>query len=110
MRWLEEGWTLVYNLPAWTLGFTTAMELYGEYPAAVAYVCKYIGKDGQKPAGRWYYSGGDLKEPRVQYVDIMPRDLVEEFGERAMCLNLPGKYMAIVNGLKVHEQVQKEEE
>ena len=26
-----------YNLPQWTLGFTTAQPLYGEYPAAVAY-------------------------------------------------------------------------
>ena len=32
----------IYNLPQRTLGFTAAMELYGDYPAAVAYVCKYI--------------------------------------------------------------------
>ena len=99
-EWLQNGWTVVYNLPAWTLGFTTALELYGQYPAAVAYVCKYIGKDGEKPAGRWYYSGGDLKEPAVEYVDLSPRDLMEEYGERAMVLPLPGKHMAIVNGVK----------
>jgi hypothetical protein len=47
------------------------MELYGEYPAAVAYVCKYIGKqNGQRPLGRWYYSGGALREPEKLYVDL----------------------------------------
>ena len=107
-EWLDNGGQIVYNLPAWTLGFTTAMELYGEYPAAVAYVCKYIGKDGEKPAGRWYYSGGDLKEPHVHYVDISPRDLINEYGEKVYGLSVPGKFLAIANGLKVHEQVQKE--
>ena len=53
-EWLAAGGRVVYNLPGWTLGYTTAMELYGEYPAAVAYVCKYIGKGGEKPGGRWY--------------------------------------------------------
>lgn len=99
-RWLAEGWTIVYNLPAWTLGFTTALELYGEYPAAVAYVCKYIGKDGQKPAGRWYYSGGALEQPRAEYVDISPGDLRAEYGDKAYPLAIPGKYMVIVNGVK----------
>ena len=99
-RWLEEGWTIVYNLPAWTLGFTTALELYGEYPAAVAYVCKYIGKDGQKPAGRWYYSGGALAQPKAQYVDISPRELLEEYGNKAYSLEVPGKMMVVVNGIK----------
>ena len=87
-------------MPGWTLGFTTAFELYGEYPAAVAYVCKYIGKDGTKPAGRWYYSGGDLVEPSVEYVEISPAELVAEYGERAVVIYPPGKQIAIVNGIK----------
>ena len=65
----------VYNLPAWSLGFTTAIELYGDYHAAVAYVCKYIGKQGEKPGGRWYYSGGALQRPQVSFADLGPRDL-----------------------------------
>lgn len=55
----------IFNLPAWRLGFTTAIGLYGEYDKAVAYVCKYIGKQGEKPGGRWYYSGGELARPEV---------------------------------------------
>lgn len=58
----------VYNLPQWPYGFTTAQRLYGDYHAAVAYCCKYIGKQSaQRPCGRWYYSGGALAEPLKQY-------------------------------------------
>lgn len=60
----------VYNLPQWTLGFSTAQRLYGDYHAAVGYCCKYIGKQaGERPLGRWYYSGGALQEPRKTYAD-----------------------------------------
>lgn len=59
----------IYNLPAWTLGFTAAIKIYGDYPRAVSYVCKYIGKQGDKPAGRWYYSGGALEKPVIVYPD-----------------------------------------
>lgn len=105
-EWLAAGGRIVYNLPGWTLGFTTAMELYGEYPAAVAYVCKYIGKDGTKPAGRWYYSGGALQEPEVQYLEMTPAELMNEYPEKAFAFYPPGKQMAVVNGLRVREQVQ----
>lgn len=61
----------VYNLPQWGYGFSTAIKLRGEYPRAVGYVCKYIGKqDGQRPMGRWYYSGGALVEPPKLYADL----------------------------------------
>lgn len=106
--WLARGGRVVYNLPAWTLGFTTAMELYGEYPAAVAYVCKYIGKDGTKPAGRWYYSGGALQEPKTEYAELSPAELREAYGDRVMTVDLPGKKLALINGI-VLDQVQKED-
>lgn len=67
--WIAEGGQIVYNLPGWTLGFTTALELVGDYRKAVAYVCKYIGKDSQKVGGRWYFSGGSLRRPEAAYCD-----------------------------------------
>lgn len=72
-RWLARGGHIVYNLPDWDFGFTTAMELYGEYPKAVAYVCKYIGKDlkAGKIGGRWYYSGGALGAPEMWLDDLL---------------------------------------
>ena len=103
-QWLAAGGQIVYNLPGWALGFTTAMELYGDYPAAVAYVCKYIGKDGTKPAGRWYYSGGALREPHAEYMEISPAELVAEYGDRAMVIYPPGKQIAVVNGIRMGVQ------
>lgn len=71
-RWLADGGHTVYNLPDWDYGFTTAIELYGEYSKAVSYVCKYIGKDlkAGKIGGRWYYSGGALGCPEVWFSDM----------------------------------------
>lgn len=69
--WLASGGQVVYNLPAWSLGFTTAIELYGSRRAAVGYVTKYITKAAEKVGGRWYYSGGDLRRPEVQYTSMV---------------------------------------
>ncbi len=77
---------VIYNLPAWDLGFTTAIELYGDYHSAVGYVCKYIGKQGEKPGGRWYYSGGALVQPEVHLVDT---DWEEIVPEDAHCFEVP---------------------
>lgn len=71
----------IFNLPGWSLGFTTALELYGDYHAAVGYVCKYIGKQGEKPGGRWYYSGGNLRRPEVSFSDVGVRDIQALAGE-----------------------------
>lgn len=62
-QWLSEGWHVVYNLPAWGYGFTTAIEFYGDRRAAAGYVCKYVTKQQHKIGGRWYYSGGNLARP-----------------------------------------------
>lgn len=74
--WIAAGGRIVYNLPAWDFGFTTAIELYGNRRAAVGYVSKYIAKQMQpdgtpgKIGGRWYYSGGALRRPGVEYCDV----------------------------------------
>lgn len=85
----------VYNLPQWTLGFTTAQRLHGDYHAAVGYCCKYIGKQGERPAGRWYYSGGALREPQKEYVDFWT-DPVENSVE----IDLPTGKLWIFNNLR----------
>lgn len=81
----------VYNLPQWSLGFTTAQRLYGDYHAAVGYCCKYIGKQhGQRPLGRWYYSGGALQEPRKLYSDMDYRAV-----ENSVEFSIPGAKMKV---------------
>lgn len=60
---------VVYNLPAWGWGFSTAIALYGDKAAAVGYCCKYVTKQQEKIGGRWYYSGGQLRRPSVEWVN-----------------------------------------
>ena len=95
---------MIYNLPGWTLGFTAAIEVYGDYAGAVAYVCKYIGKQGDKPAGRWYYSGGQLDEPGIEYDEIAPRELMETYGDKVYMLDVPGSTLAICNGIRYDKE------
>ena len=69
-RLLASGAHVVYNVPDWKFGFSTAIELYGERSAAVSYVCKYISKSPAKIGGRWYYSGGQLDRAEVLLYDV----------------------------------------
>lgn len=75
-EWRNNGARVVFNIPRWRLGFSTAMDVYGKYDAAVGYVCKYIGKqmDGARIGGRWFYHGGKLRKPRVDLCNLMWRD------------------------------------
>ena len=36
----------------------------------MGYVTKYITKAAEKVGGRWYYSGGDLVRPVVEYTSM----------------------------------------
>ena len=90
---LAAGALPVYNLSDWSLGFSTAIQIYGNYRAAVGYVTKYVTKETEKIGGRWYYSGGDLKTPEVEYTDISFREL-EAAG--AYVLPLPTCALAIL--------------
>lgn len=98
-QWLAEGGQIVYNLPQWPYGFSTALKLYGEYRAAVTYCTKYVGKqNGERPLGRWYYSGGALTEPEVHLTDIDFHELREQFGDEVMEVDVPiqgGKMLVI---------------
>lgn len=64
-EWLTAGGSVVYNVENWTLGFSTAIQMYGDRAKAINYVTKYISKSDGKIAGRWYYSGGKLQLPAV---------------------------------------------
>lgn len=84
-RLLDAGGHVVYNLPQWGVGFSTAIRLYGEYSSAVGYVCKYIGKElsgggmPEKIGGRWYYSGGPLVRPSPELADEDYTQFVDNF-------------------------------
>lgn len=95
-RWLDEGAQIVYNIPDWSLGFSTALELRGDYHAAVGYVCKYIRKEQEKIGGRWYYSGGKLEKPAVSYPDVTIEEL--QATGTGYTFRVPGRAFCIVRG------------
>ena len=65
----------VYNLKSWDIGFTTGIDCYGDRSSVCKYITKYITKQGEKVGGRWYLSGGDLVEPRFEYLgNTTPED------------------------------------
>lgn len=55
-----EDTQMVYNIPQWKYGFSTAYEIYGDLNGVCAYVTKYITKDLAKIFGNFYYAGGDV--------------------------------------------------
>ena len=73
---LAAGGRVVWNLPRWKWGFTTAIDLYGDYHQAVTYVCKYIRKQQEAGtlSGRWYYHGGCNGRPVVKLSNQALRD------------------------------------
>ena len=95
-EWLQQGGHIVYNLPQWDFGFTTAIALYGTYSAAVGYICKYIGKqEGERPMGRWYYSGGALQEPPKEYACLEYRELQQH--PDAVEFDIPGSKLLVIH-------------
>lgn len=81
-EWLAAGGHVVYNLPDWSYGYSTAIELYGERIAAIRYVCKYITKADQKIGGRWFYHSSNLARPEILYgdheIDALEAEAVEQ--------------------------------
>ena len=86
--WLAAGGHIVYNLPDWEYGYTTAIELYGSRYAAVAYVSKYISKSHARVGGRWYYHSNNLDRPRVllgyQQIDSAVEDAIADYRAAGM--------------------------
>ena len=87
----------IFNLPQWGLGFSTAIRLYGDYPQAVGYVSKYIGKQEFRPMGRWYYSGGNLQQPEKIYADLDWSILSEEYCGKAVEIEVPGRKLLVIH-------------
>ena len=78
---LQNGGKIVYNVPGWSWGFSTALPISGDYGAAVSYVCKYVRKEGERIGGRWVYKGGRLGRPVIDYADIDIREHEAADGE-----------------------------
>ena len=107
-EWEAAGAKPVYNIPGWTLGFSTAIPLDGAYEAAVAYCCKYVRKAAEKIGGRWFYRGGKLGKPVVEYADADVNDVAA--CEGAYTFTAGGHMFAMVRGKGVETCVSRPEE
>ena len=67
-----KGGQAIYNMPQWSLGFSTAIELDDNVGAISHYITKYISKDFKKIFGNFYYAGGHglERKPPTQLYDI----------------------------------------
>lgn len=65
----------VFNMTAWTWGFSTCVRLDENYERAVNYVSKYITKSDTKIFGKWYLSSRCLKKrPDIYPLERIPYD------------------------------------
>lgn len=107
-EWEAAGAKPVYNIPGWTLGFSTAIPLDGAYEAAVAYCCKYVRKAAEKIGGRWFYRGGKLGKPVVEYAEVDVNDVAA--CEGAYTFAAGGHMFALLRGKGVETCVPHPEE
>lgn len=70
-RKLPDG-RIVYNMPEWKLGFSTAIPLDSQKGRVSGYITKYVQKDFQKIFGNFYYAGGHglVRSPEVRVYDV----------------------------------------
>lgn len=62
----------IYNMPEWTLGFSTAIELDDQRERVSCYITKYVTKEFKKIFGSFYYAGGHglVRKPPVVLSDV----------------------------------------
>jgi len=61
----------IYNMPQWSLGFSTAIKLDEHKDRVSRYITKYVTKDFRKIFGSFYYSGGHglVRHPEIRRYD-----------------------------------------
>lgn len=61
----------VFNMPQWTLGFSTAIALDAHKDYVSAYITKYVTKEFKKIFGSFYYAGGHglVRSPEISLCD-----------------------------------------
>ena len=65
---LSDG-NIVYNVPLWKFGFTTAIKTYNGSQSCAQYIMKYVTKDNKEVFGRYYWSSRNLCRSPNMYFD-----------------------------------------
>jgi Geminivirus Rep catalytic domain. len=85
---------IIYNMPQWSLGFSTAIQLDEQKERVSRYITKYVTKDFKKIFGSFYYAGGHglVRHPKTQIYDVDYDSLdLQEYSPEAV--NLWFKYI-----------------
>lgn len=62
---------VVFNIPQWRFGYTTAIKPYNGSVACANYITKYITKENQMIFGHYYWSSRNLiREPDIFYTNV----------------------------------------
>lgn len=62
---------IIYNIPQWKYGFSTAIELDNNRKLVSHYITKYLSKDFRMIFGNFYYAGGNIvREPPTRLLNI----------------------------------------
>ncbi len=72
-----KGGQPIYNMPDWSLGFSTAIPLDNQKERIANYITKYISKDFKKIFGSFYYAGGHglQRKPDTVLLDVPYSDI-----------------------------------
>lgn len=62
----------IYNMPQWSLGFSTAIKLDEHKDRVSRYITKYVTKEFKKIFGSFYYAGGHglVRKPKTELYDV----------------------------------------
>ena len=75
---------IIYNMPQWSYGWSTAIKLDGNTERISGYITKYISKDFRKIFGNFYYAGGVglVRHPETILADVEYHDFeVKEYSK-----------------------------
>lgn len=71
MKLNPDDYPIIYNIPQWKFGFTTAIKSYNGSMGCANYIRKYITKENKAIFGRYYWSSRNLvREPVMAYDDV----------------------------------------
>lgn len=90
----EAGQT-IFNMPQWTLGYSTAIALDDQKERVSRYITKYVTKEFRKIFGSFYYAGGHglVRKPKTRVYDS-DYDAVETQEYRPEGVNIWFKYFS----------------
>jgi hypothetical protein len=64
-----DDYPIIYNIPQWKFGYTTAIKTYNGSQGCANYIQKYITKDSKAIFGRYYWSSRNLKRDCDMYFE-----------------------------------------